>query len=109
MRKDATHDHNDEDICRRVAKLILSLECHFQGDAECLDSHNGDRAGRRANRKVYEGILSAMLRSNLVYHDNREYGDECAVEQKSYAAKLLSKRRYSSDWAGARDIPGWRA
>jgi hypothetical protein len=87
---DAAYDHDDEYVCRGVCELIVPCEGHFEGDTECLDGHNGDGSGCRADGQVYQRILAAMLGRNLVDHDGAESGDKCAIEEKTLANVLVA-------------------
>jgi hypothetical protein len=83
LREDAAYDHDDEDVGRGVGELVVAREGHLEGNAEGLDEHDGDRAGGGADGEVDQGVLAAVLGSDLVDHEDGEDGDEKAVNEEA--------------------------
>ena len=83
LRENAAYDHDDEDVCRGVCELVVPGECHLQRNTEGLDEHDRDRTGRGADGEVDQRVLAAVLGRDLVDHEDREDGDEEAVNQKA--------------------------
>lgn len=80
--ENATHDQDDEGVCRRVSKLVVAREGHLERQTERLDEHDGHGAGCRADGDVNERVLAAVLGCDLVNHEDGEDGDEQAVEEE---------------------------
>jgi hypothetical protein len=83
LREDATHDHNDEDIGRRVGELVVTCKGHLERQTKGLDEHDRHRAGCRADGEVDQRVLATVLGRNLVDHEDGEDGDEEAVEEET--------------------------
>ena len=84
LRENAANDQDYEDVCRRVCKLVVSSKCHLQGNTEGLDKHDGDGAGGGADGEVDQGVLAAVLGSDLVDHKDGENGNEKAVDKEAW-------------------------
>jgi hypothetical protein len=84
LRENATDDHNDENVCRRMRELVITRKRHLERQTKCLDEHDRHRAGRGADGKVDEGVLAAVLGRNLVDHEDREDGNEEAIEEEAW-------------------------
>lgn len=67
-----------------MSELVVAGERQLQRDAECLDSHDRDRANSRANAEIDERVLFAVLRSDLVDHNAGEDADHKGVEQEPW-------------------------
>lgn len=84
LREDAAYDHDDEDIGRGVGELVVAREGHLQRNAKGLDEHDGDGAGGGADGEVDQGVLAAVLGSDLVDHKDGENGNEKAVDEEAW-------------------------
>lgn len=83
LRKDATYDHDNEDVCRRMRKLVITCERHLERQTKGLDEHDRHRTGCRADGEVDERILATVLWRNLVDHEDGEDGNKEAVEEET--------------------------
>jgi hypothetical protein len=84
LRKDTSHNHDNKDICRRMRELVVTRKRHLEREAECLDEHDRDGAGCRANGEVDERVLAPILGCDLVDHEDGEDGDEEAIEEEAF-------------------------
>jgi len=83
LREDAAYNHDDENVGRRVSELVVSSKSHLECNTEGLDEHDRDGAGRGADGEVDQRVLATMLGSDLVDHEDREDGDEEAVNEEA--------------------------
>lgn len=67
-----------------MRELVASTKCKLQGNAKSLDSHDGYRANGRADGDVNERVLAAIFWRNPVNHEDGEYADNDAVDQKAW-------------------------
>ena len=81
--QNAADDHDDEDVGRRVRKLVLSSERHLERDSKGLDEHDGHGSGGGADGEVDKRVLAPVLGGDLVDHEDGEDGNECAVEEEA--------------------------
>lgn len=79
--EDAYCCQDHEDIGRRMRELIAARKSELQGNAKCLDGHDGHGADSRTYGQIYQGILFAVNRSDLVDHDGSEYDHDNAVQE----------------------------
>lgn len=102
LRQNASDNHNNKHICRRMRELVVACESHLQGKAKRLDEHDRDRARRRADGEVDERVLAAVLGRNLVDHKEGEDGDKGAVEEKAWLQRkvqnLVHRRNLLVRW-----------
>jgi hypothetical protein len=66
-----------------MGKLVVTRKRHLECQAERLDEHDRDGAGRGADGEVDERVFAAVLGCDLVDHEDREDGDEEAVEEEA--------------------------
>lgn len=90
LHQDADSGDNHEHVGRRVRELVVSAKGELQGNAERLNSHDGDGADKRADSKVDERVLLAVDRCNLIYHDDCKYTNGTGVEKESWYRKKVS-------------------
>ena len=100
LRENASYDHNNEDICRRMRELVVTRERHLERQTERLDEHDRDRASCRADGEVDERVLATVLGRDLVDHEDGEDGDKEAVEEESCEGQLSVLLFQGKDWKG---------
>ena len=80
--QDTHHNHNGEDVCGWMSKLVFAAKREFQSNAEAFDSHDGDGADGRANADVNHGIFLPINRGDLIDHDHCEKRDDGDIDQE---------------------------
>lgn len=81
--ENAADDHDDKDIGRGVCELVVAGKGHLQRNAKRLDKHDGNGAGCGADGQVDQRVLAAVLGCDLVDHEDREDGNEEAVNKEA--------------------------
>lgn len=66
---------DQEDVSRRMAKLVIASKGELEGDSKGLDRHDGNGADCRAYGQVDKRIFLAVKRRNSVYHDDGKCDD----------------------------------
>ena len=65
LSQNAAYNHNDKNVGRRMAELVVACKCHFQGCSKCLDCHDGHGAGGRADGEINERVFAAVFWGDL--------------------------------------------
>lgn len=66
-----------------MSELVVAPQCKLQGNAKCLDGHDGDGANGGTDRDIDERVLLSVHRCYPVDHDGREDGHRETVREKS--------------------------
>lgn len=75
LRQDTDCGQNQEDISRRVAKLVIASKSELESNSKGLDRHDGNGADCRTNGKVDKRIFLAVHRRNSVDHYDGKCND----------------------------------
>lgn len=95
LRQDADNCDEDKDVGAGVGKLVVAGKGQLDGDADTLDSHDGDRSDSAADGDIDQRVLASITRGHAVDHDGREDNDQQHIEEEACFTSVASSRANS--------------
>lgn len=83
LHENAYDDHNAKDVSTWVRELVVSSERELEGNAEAINSHDGNGPDEGTDRDVHDGCCFSIARRDVVDHNKREHKDGEAVQEKT--------------------------
>lgn len=95
LHENAYDDHDAKDVSTWMSELVVSSEGELEGNAEAINSHDGNRPDQGTYRDVHDRSRFSIARRNVVDHDKREHKDGEAIQEKT-CGKQLTRLSFGS-------------